>query len=314
MRNRGLVSLTILVAVVMVPVSAQAVTPSKSTSPSVSATRSASASRTYDLDFTLPTAGKSGCLVCHGDPNLVKVDVGGARSIYVDVADLKKSAHKDTPCTGCHVDFAYKTPHDNAAKGDAWREVARLACKNCHEKAFSNYASSAHSPAATPGEDATAVAAARAKAGKPTRVPFCGDCHGGHDIPSSSDKEGRAAVQASALKMCGACHKSESVTYDDYYHGAAYREGASDAPACWDCHAAHLVYPVKDDRSLMHDTRIAPTCGKTGCHKGSSEDFVEYAAYIHGGDGELDENVVWSVIDSVRSWFSGLADSVSSWF
>ncbi len=28
----------------------------------------------YDLSFTLPTAGKSGCMVCHADQNLGRVE------------------------------------------------------------------------------------------------------------------------------------------------------------------------------------------------------------------------------------------------
>lgn len=309
MRITGRLIALCLGAVLVLPAIAVAATPS-----SVVASASQTASRTYDLDFTLPTEGKSGCLVCHGDPNLQKIDSEGARTIYVDIEELRESAHRDTPCTGCHVDFAYKTPHENALAGDDWREVAKLACKNCHDKSFSNYASSAHSPAATPGEDATAVVNARKKAGKPTEVPFCGDCHGGHAIPKHSDRAGRDALRATALTMCGECHTAEAASYDDYYHGAAYRTGASDAPTCWDCHAAHLVFPADDRRSTLHETRIVPTCGKKGCHPGADDALVEYAEFVHGGQERLEDNAIWSILDSFRSAVSDAFDSVTSLF
>ena len=116
-----------------------------------STTKSAPGARAYDLDFTLPTAGKSGCLVCHGDPNLAKVGAETTSSIFVDVALLQESAHaEDTPCTGCHLNFAYTAPHVQAEGKDDWIATARLACKNCHNEAFSEYANGSHSLASQP--------------------------------------------------------------------------------------------------------------------------------------------------------------------
>lgn len=236
--------------------------------------------RTYDLDFTLPTAGKSGCTVCHSDQNLLRPSGQGVRSLYVSTEILASSAHADTPCTGCHIDFGYKVPHQNIKKGTDWRVVARSACKNCHDQQFADVNLGAHSSAGKPGQTARAISARRQAEGDPLVVPTCGDCHGSHQIPKKGDKAGNAIVRRSGVEMCGKCHGIESYGYSDYYHGAAYRKGAPDAPSCWDCHEAHRVHEAKDRRSPVNVKNLEDTCGK--CHKKVNADYVAYAALIHG--------------------------------
>ncbi|MDZ4168566.1 MAG: multiheme c-type cytochrome [Coriobacteriia bacterium] len=303
----GIASVLIFLAVISLPVLAYAVTAAttatapegskayetaeKMVTPSaVEPTKTASASakpsapvtQTYDLDFTLPTYGKSGCLVCHGDPNLAKIGVETTSSVYIDVEVLNASAHQtgETPCTGCHLDFAYTAPHKQT-EGD-WEMAARLACKNCHKDAFSAYANGIHSPAGKPGQAATQTAAAREAEGKPEFVPLCGDCHGGHMIPSMDDTAAMSALHLSGGQMCGSCHVEASESYDDYYHGAAYKRGSMDAPSCWDCHGYHEILAVDDRRSPVHESRLAETCGQTGCHENVDEQFLEYAPLTHG--------------------------------
>ena len=57
----------------------------------------------YDLNFTLPTAGKSGCMVCHGDPNLGRLQGEAFVSYYVDATPLDEGPHAAIMCTGCHL-------------------------------------------------------------------------------------------------------------------------------------------------------------------------------------------------------------------
>jgi hypothetical protein len=268
--------------------------------------------REYNLDFTLPTAGVSGCTVCHGDPNLVRVGEITTRSIFVDMDVLADSAHKDVPCTGCHIDFAFKTPHDNIVKaGEQWREVAKQACKNCHEQQFSYYAAGAHSPAVRPGEDTEARAVARTAEGKPVDKPYCGDCHGSHNIPRMDDAAGMAAFRADGVRICGQCHVNEADAYADYYHGAAYRTGASDSPNCWDCHDDHRVLPADDRNSPVHPSQLVLTCSaEDACHTNVGEDFLDYAPMIHR-KSEIKETVpLWALIDSIR----GVIRSIGAWF
>lgn len=272
---------------------------------------------TYDLEFALPTAGKSGCLVCHGDPNLVRTSTETTSSIYVSTETLAASAHAEEICTSCHIDFAFKTPHDNVVNDTDWRATARLACKNCkqHSPQFADYSAGAHSPAGEPGVSAAQQAARREAQGKPAEVPLCGDCHGSHAIPSSEDTAAIAAYHETGMDVCGDCHVDYATTYADYYHGAAYREGAADAPACWDCHGTHEILPASDRRSMVNEQRLAETCGQEGCHVGEvTEDFLGYASLIHGKRELVQENPLWMAYDAVREAFTRAIDTVRAWF
>lgn len=258
-------------------------------------------------------------MVCHGDPNLVRPSGDATQSLFIDVAMLQQSAHKDTPCTGCHIDFAYKTPHQNVANGDDWRAVARQACKNCkdHGPQFTEVAGGAHSPAGKPGQEASVTAAIRQDKGLPNRVPSCGDCHGSHAIPSMDDTAAVTQLRLTALEMCGTCHEEYARSYDDYYHGAAYRQGAKDAPTCWDCHGAHELLPSMDKRSPVNDNQLYETCGQ--CHEGldnfeNAEEYISYTALVHRGSDVRAEVPLYALIDSTRSAVREVIRTVTSWF
>lgn len=327
MRTAGLA--VALCAALAFPSAALAATASAPTTPTSTPAPNAK-EREYNLDFTLPTEGKSGCQVCHADPNLVKPSGDTTSSIYIDPAAMAETAHKDTPCSGCHIDFAYKTPHDNVQDGADWQAVAGQACKNCHPDQYTSVALGAHSPADKPGVDASETAAVRREASLPTEVPTCGDCHGSHDIDyidvagveASGTAEAVAAAEAGqaelhgrGLEMCGQCHADYADSYNDYYHGAAYREGTADAPACWDCHGAHEMLAASDRRSPVHPDNLSKTCGQQGCHEGDvDERFSEYAQLIHGMDEVEDTVVLISFIDVARARMQGVFDAVASWF
>lgn len=266
----------------------------------------------YDLSWTLPTAGKSGCLVCHGDPDLVKVRDGKVVSLTIDYVIVQQSAHKNVQCTGCHIDFAFKVPHENA-KNDTWRMVAKSSCKNCHQTQYADYTAGAHSPARPPGVELSGSSAK----GKP--IPACGDCHDSHSIPASNTPAA-AALHATGLSRCGKCHEKEADSYVDYYHGAAYRHGAPDAPSCWDCHGTHTVITSKDRRSPTSAENLEATCGGElagglRCHENKpNEGFVKYAAMIHGKPEVKEDNPVYSRLRQAQEVVVGAWESVTSGF
>lgn len=265
---------------------------------------------TYNLDWTIGSAGKSGCLVCHGNKNLVRIAGGKISGIFTNTLVIEASAHGKHLCTDCHTDFAFKAPHDNAADGQTWRVIAKTACKNCHTREFSEWSKSAHSTAESIGTTSTIGRASSTAPGKDK--PLCGDCHDAHSIPSKKDKEGHARVRASALSMCGGCHAKPSATYNDYYHGSAYRSGAPDAPACWQCHNTHLVLPVDNRQSATNPDNLVNTCSK--CHKGAGEGYVEYATLVHDQKAVYDENPVVAVVNSATSAIGDLFTNVLSVF
>ncbi|NTU71270.1 MAG: hypothetical protein HGB10_05575 [Coriobacteriia bacterium] len=274
------------------------VSPPTTITPEPRTTPSRTASATYDLSWTLPTAGKSGCTVCHSDVDLVRVQSGQTVSLYVNTEILEQSAHKGVPCTGCHIDFAYKVPHANVTQdGQAWRATAKAACKNCHSNSYADYTSSAHSPSGTPGDASATVGAPDSSApGMPK--PLCGDCHGGHSIPASNNVEAVNALHLSGLEMCGKCHTKITGSYNDYYHGSAYKMGAPDAPACWDCHGTHRVLPASDRDSTVHEDRVIETCRE--CHADPRDGYIGYRDLVHGKQAVLDANPVYSVIKSAQ--------------
>lgn len=278
--------------------------------PETSASKAATA--TYNLDWTIGTTGKSGCLVCHGDQNLYTIVNGRRESLYVSTLILTDSAHAKLLCTDCHVDFAYKTPHPTVAQGDEWKAIAKSSCKNCHRNEYLDWAKSAHSTAGTPGETSTVGAADSSAPGKPR--PLCGDCHGGHAIPSKDDTAAQAALHASGLTMCGGCHVQWAASYDDYYHGAAYKRGAADAPACWQCHNTHLILQSNNRDSWTFADKLPATCGQ--CHKSvnDSATFIQYAQLVHRKDATLSSNPVVEIANSARQAISNVIYQVTHMF
>lgn len=277
----------------------------------VLAPRLAAAQR-YDLDFTLPTAGKSGCLVCHGDPNLVRLKGSSTVSFWVSEKVIGGSAHAKVPCTGCHLDFAYKSPHGQTD----WRRSAKLSCKNCHSQEFDTYAKGVHSISVEPGQKLDV---------RQNQKPLCGDCHGAHDIARLTDDPktanvdegaiGKAKLHADGYAVCGNCHQDYWKSYSDYYHGSAYKRGAPDAPACWQCHGAHEIYPSTDKRSMTAQVNLVDTCGQ--CHASigqNSEQYVSYAGLVHRRRQELDANPVYAFIQEASKAVTGFFGSIRDLF
>ena len=273
---------------------------------------------TYNLDWTIGTAGKSGCMVCHGDKNLQRIIGGIAVSMYVDTQALQNSAHAQLLCTDCHLDFAYKVPHASGqAPSENWRTVAKSACKGCHQQEFLDWAKSAHSLSVSGAiggvgsVDANALGRAGSSApGQPR--PLCGDCHDGHTIPNKNDAAGEAAVHASGIAMCGKCHKETAANYNDYYHGAAYRRGAPDAPACWQCHNTHLVLPSSDKLSATYPDTLVATCSQ--CHRNAGPGYVQYGQLVHQKQAVLQKNPIYSVVDTATTAIENMFRSFMSAF
>jgi hypothetical protein len=121
------------------------------------------------------------------------------------------------------------------------------------------------------------------------------------------------AVHASALEMCGQCHTQAASTYADYYHGAAYRRGAEDAPACWQCHNTHLILPSDNRLSWSNEDNLPTTCGQ--CHLGNVNDtYTDYAALVHRQTVTLNENPVMAVAHSARQAISNVFYQVGQVF
>ena len=202
-------------------------------------------------DFTLPTAGQ---VRLHGVPRRPeprqKTSGETTISLYVDPAVLDESAHADALCTGCHVDFAYKTPHDNVQDGDEWRRVAKTACKTCkdHDSQHAEITSGSHIAGdrarARPPQQAGARREARRAS--PRRCPRAATATAvttsDLDVEVRTRPRRQAALQGRCIRgwRCAATATPKRPRPTRTTTTAPRTsEGAPDAPACWDCHGAH---------------------------------------------------------------------------
>jgi hypothetical protein len=255
------------------------------------------------LRFTVGIPGKTGCLVCHDDPTLVKIEGGKVKSLYVSPKDFEK-VHKDLTCLDCHKDFTYKSIKP---KAENWKVIAGTACKDCHDekkgidhtKNYEDYRESIHGKKLLLEKD--------------EKAPTCAGCHGYHGkwpIRKLSDEKEMLEFRKEAYKVCGRCHQKYWDNYNDWFHGKAYKHGAPDAPPCWDCHVAHEILPSNDIKSPTSKGRIAEQCGK--CHKGSDIAFAEYAPYIHKRNELIEKNIVMQLLFKVQDIVKGLFQKIGS--
>ena len=213
-----------------------------------------------------------GCLACHGNTGLAKQAAEGLKSFTITGVD--SSAHSELTCQQCHTDYRYD---DKPNASPLWSVNAGQACADCHRTAedgkwvsvVEEYEASTHAEKIKGGDYDSAT---------------CASCHGGHFIYRLDTQADKDRMHLSAYRTCARCkqHGEDYDTYDDYYHGKAYKAGNLDAPSCWNCHESHAILPSADPSSSVAPAKVAATCGREGCHSGSDESFgKDAAALIH---------------------------------
>jgi hypothetical protein len=232
-----------------------------------------------------------GCLSCHSDPTLRVATAQGSKPYLV--TGLDDTAHSETTCQQCHPDFRYD---DKSSQSKIWQVNAGYACAECHEsqkeerlkKPVAEWKASVHYEQLRDGN---------------TNSATCGSCHMGHLIRKIDTPFEEAQMHGSAIRMCAKCHEAAYTSYDDYYHGAAYKQGEQDAPACWQCHNSHKVLPANNPQSTVYRANVSKTCGQEGCHKGSEAEFGEDAGdLIHQQSQAVKDNPLGKLVATVRSW------------
>lgn len=196
------------------------------------------------------------CLVCHGDRELTTERNGRTVSLYVPGSRFERSVHAELTCVGCHMDTA-------GMEGFHETPLEKVDCAVCHDEIAEQHAGSLHGRALAAGDPL---------------APRCTDCHGVHDITSSSE-HGSPTSAIRIPYMCGRCHKEGSPVarqreihqdhilenFSESIHGEGLlRKGLVVAPSCASCHTAHRILPHTDRRSSIARTNIADTC--TQCH------------------------------------------------
>lgn len=159
-------------------------------------------------------------------------------------------------CTNCH------TAHFALPASDPRSQVNPLninkTCSNCHLGIFEQFQTSVHSPAITKTDK---------------QLPSCHDCHQAHDV-SRVDKE---SFRQQILAECGTCHKDETETYFETYHGKVSLLGSGKTAKCSDCHGSHKVLPVENPKSTLSSKNAVETCKK--CHPNSNRQFTGYLTH-----------------------------------
>jgi len=212
------------------------------------------------LLFSLPSKAAARddeeCLVCHEDPALTAIRNGKTVSRFVNKNILTKSVHKDVSCDQCHPD----------AKVDDYPHPENLNpvnCGSCHDKPMKDFDTGIHGQALKL---------------KVMYAPDCKECHGSHDIMSST-KSSSATYKLNIPLLCGKCHREGAPVsriynigernilenYSQSIHGTGlFKKGLIVTATCNDCHGNHLILPHTSPNSSIAPGNIAGTCMK--CH------------------------------------------------
>ena len=233
---------------------------------------------------------KDGCYACHGDATLLAPVARTDQSFQV--TGISDSVHYQLTCQQCHPDFNY-TGQTGATS--LWSVNAGIQCGVCHQtqkdpklsQPVALYEKSIHAQQIRNGNYNAAT---------------CASCHGGHFIYSLDTAEGKAQMHGDAFRVCARCHPDKYASFNDYYHGQPYKDGAPDAPACWQCHGSHYVLPHQDPNSTVNTANLGKTCGQPGCHKGSSEQFADQASQlIHRKVQVEDTNPIVELLAKIKA-------------
>ena len=246
------------------------------------------------------------CLACHGQKDLKSA---AGRSVFVDEAKHKASAHSVLGCTDCHTDIK-EFPHP--------ARIAKVSCAACHADEAADLPKSVHSilsadacaschgvahyvqPASVPQlcnqchsvevkDFISSIHGQAVKNGDP-QVPSCLSCHGSvHKIVATQDANSPVAKK-NLPDTCASCHSSPAFLakhqipfahpvemYKLSVHGRAVAAGNENAATCSDCHGSHAIYQARDSRSKVNHWNVPATCG--ACH---TEIAKTYSDSVHG--------------------------------
>jgi len=206
------------------------------------------------------TAGKVDCSNCHAEISNVYNASGHGKDYF--------KRNENAPyCTDCHGKHIIKSRYDDTSP--VYRAKIPELCGNCHQEngkatevadlkevdAFRDYSSSVHGRGLME------------KGLLPTAV--CTDCHTTHYALKESDE--RSSVHPKNIPAtCAKCHKG---IYDDYIesdHAITNDKHDLKYPTCADCHSAHVISDIHQDKFLNEATH---QCGS--CHEDLSETYME---------------------------------------
>ena len=222
---------------------------------------------TYALD-------ENNCLLCHSDPDLVKLNGDGRTvSLYVPEDTLNTSAHRFIDCTTCHT----SDPHVSGTP--LTKQSLAERCGGCHEYQGRLHKESVHGVQLALGY---------------VDVATCVDCHSPVGITHSVIRVleySAPAYRKNAAETCAKCHGDEELmgrygilekVYESYmrsFHGKAIQLGTYeisqlDKATCTNCHGTHDIQKVHDpDSPVAGAENLDRPCEQ--CHEGAGVEFAE---------------------------------------
>jgi len=174
-------------------------------------------------------------------------------------------------CVNCHSSHGELPPADPASTV----HPANLptTCGQCHHGIAETFATSIH-------------ATGEAKDG--VRLPVCEDCHSSHSIRRADAPGFRNRM----MEQCGQCHKEETETFFETFHGKVSRLGTEGAAKCSDCHGSHNILPPVNPASTLSRANVVQTCAQ--CHPGSNRRFAGYLTHATHHDKDRWPWLYWS--------------------
>ncbi len=160
-------------------------------------------------------------------------------------------------CTSCHT--AHSMLPANDPKSSVNRNNVITTCAKCHLGIAEKFQKSIHS---------------RLVNNTKKKLPVCIDCHTSHTIR----RVDLASFRMLILEECGTCHKRETETYFETYHGkASLLSGGERTAKCSDCHGSHDILPAYYTKSRLNRLNVVETCRK--CHPNSNRKFTGYLTH-----------------------------------
>lgn len=190
------------------------------------------------------------CAACHTNPEVIKKyglppasfihqfrDSSHGRGMFASGLSISAT------CSDCHGAHNVKKGADPQSRVS--RALLPETCSKCHQGILNDFEKSAHGRLWKAGDE---------------RGPICSNCHTSHDIKRTD----LAGFQMQTVNQCGNCHKAQTETYRDTFHGKATSLGLAVAAKCSDCHTAHLNLARSDPMSTIATANLQQTCAR--CH------------------------------------------------
>lgn len=216
-----------------------------------------------------------GCLSCHSDPTLTKRAGGKIVNLYIDPARYSKGVHANTECSECHYNFALQSPHIKETQATL-EESSSVACRDCHEKLYTEFIGSLHGKAMKTQETVT---------GQKT-APSCGECHNVH-YGTKYPKAKTAAMKMDINRSCEECHTKAFEELTGNYHYRALVLGYDKSASCTDCHDIHNLQKMEAGTE-----EAAEGCKK--CHPGANANLAGFL--IHSEPESADAPLITKII------------------